>query len=107
MHRRSASRSTTFISTCRAMAEIGPRSSKISQSRSKAMSTQHSAAVTDLALHRELRRLGLITRDDHLVGDQTTRMIAAIDAFNTPFLRSLNTFLPPRSAAAKRATRGR
>jgi hypothetical protein len=57
---------------------------------------QRSAEVTDLAMHRELRRLGLLEPDDLLVGDQTTRMVAAIDAFNAPFLKSLDAWLPPR-----------
>lgn len=74
--------------------------------RSKATPLKrHSAAVTDLALHRELRRLGLIARDDHLAADGATRLVRVLDEFNAPFLKSLDTFLPPRSAAARRATR--
>ena len=53
--------------------------------------------VVDLAMHRELRRLGLITRDDSFTSnDKATAMIRSIDRFNAPMIAALDRFLPPR-----------
>ena len=57
--------------------------------------TRRDAKVIDLAMHRELRRLGLIAHDEPLTLSTfdagNDALVDTLDAFNAPMVRSLGT----------------